>query len=92
MDSKTQFISNKNLSAWWASVAGDSRFDQVLLHASAVAFESCPSLEQRDGILKFKELLLTLSQPDAPAVAFSQPGLKHNLEPKPRTLKPKTTK
>jgi hypothetical protein len=89
MDSKTQFLSNKTLSEWWATISNDTRFDQVLLHSSAVAFENLPSAEQRDGILKFKEILLTLSQPDSPPVAFSQPGLSHNLEPKDRTLKPK---
>lgn len=88
MNAKEQFISNKPLSDWWSNIANDSKFDMVLLHASAVAFEACPSTEQRDGILKFKDLLLTLSQPDAQPVSFSQPGLNHNLEPKPRTLKP----
>jgi hypothetical protein len=89
MTSKDQFIANKTLAQWWASISNDDKFDQVMLHASAVAFENCPSAEQRDGVLKFKEILLTLSQPDSPTVAFSQPGLSHNLEPKSRTLKPK---
>ena len=80
MNAKTQFISDKDLAAWWSSVSQDTRFDKVMLHASAAALEGCPSAEQREGILKFKDLLLTMSQPDAEPIDFAKPGLKHDLE------------
>ena len=87
MTSKDQFISDKTLSGWWGAIASDSRFDRVLLHASGVAFEGVASSEQREGILKFKEILLTMSIPDAAPVKFTNPGLVHDLEHIRRTAK-----
>lgn len=88
MDTKTQFLSDKTLSSWWGGIANDSRFDRVLLHASGVALESCPSVEQRAGVLAFREILLTLANPDAEAVKFSSPGLIHDLDVPRRTVEP----
>ena len=92
MDTKSQFIANKKLAEWWGSIANDARFDHVLLHASGCALEGLPSAEQRDGVLKFKEILLTLSDSDAKPVSFASPGLHHNLEPKPRAIEVNTDK
>jgi hypothetical protein len=88
MDSKTQFLSSKDITSWWASVSSDTRFDMVLLYACGCAIEGLPSAEQREGALKMKEILLTLSQTDEPPVKFVHSGLKYNTEPKSRTLKP----
>ncbi len=91
MNSKDQFIANKNLSAWWGTIAGDSRFDSVLLHAGGMALEGMASQEQRDGALKFKEILLTMAIPEAAPVSFTKPGLHHNLdEPRKTAEAPKT--
>jgi hypothetical protein len=92
MDSKTQFISHKELAEWWASIANDPKFDSVLLYASNVAFEACPSAEQRDGVLRFREILLTLSNADSVLVDFAKPGLSHNLDVKRKTIKPNPKK
>jgi hypothetical protein len=92
MDSKNQFISHKELAEWWASIANDPKFDSVLLYASNVAFEACPSAEQREGVLRFKDILLTLSNQDAPAIDFPQPGLQHNLDTKRKTTESKKGK
>ena len=86
MDSKTQFISQKTLSEWWSSIANDPKFDTVLLYASNVALEAMPSADQRDGALRFKEILLTLSQADAAPIDFPQPGLNHALDTKRKTI------
>lgn len=88
MDSKTQFISSKELAAWWGSVSNDERFDRVLLYASGVAFEGVASSEQREGILRFKEILMTLASAEAPPVKFVSPGLNHDLEPQRRIVQP----
>ncbi len=80
MDSKTQFISQKDLASWWSGISQDPRFDRVLLHASGVALESIPSAEQRTGLLKFKDILLTLSDAEAAPVQFTTPGLLHDLD------------
>jgi hypothetical protein len=85
MTAKDQFINNKPLAEWWAAIAGDTRFDSVLLHAAAVALETCPSSEQREGVIFLKEILLTIAQKEAPVVEFAKPGLNHNLEIKRRT-------
>lgn len=92
MNAKNQFIANKDLAAWWGIIANDARFDAVLLHASAATLESCPSAEQREGVLFLKETLLTLSQPDAEAPKFAQPGLKHDLEVHRRNIAGETKK
>lgn len=92
MNSKDFFNGDKKLSAWWAEIANSASFDRVTQAIKGVALESCPSNEQRAGVLFAIENLLTLSQPDAPPVAFAQPGLNHNLEPKSRTLKPQEKK
>jgi hypothetical protein len=86
MDSKTQFVSNKTLSEWWASIANDPKFDSVLLYASNAAFEGCPTEGQRDGVLKFREILLTLSNQDSAPVDFAKPGLKYDLDIKRKTI------
>jgi len=86
MQAKDQFIAQKNLSEWWSSIANDPKFDTVLLYASNAAFEAMPSSDQRDGVLRFKEILLTLSNPDAAPIDFPQPGLQHNLESKRKTI------
>jgi hypothetical protein len=86
MNSKEQFISNKTLSEWWASISNDPKFDSVLLYASNVAFEACPSAEQRDGVLRFREILLTLSNSDTVPVDFAKPGLKHDLDIKRKAI------
>jgi hypothetical protein len=92
MTSKDLFIQDKDLAAWWSNIANSGNFDRVIQALKGLALETCPNDEQRAGVLFAIDALLTISQPDAPAVAFSQPGLSHNLEPKDRTLKPKTTK
>jgi hypothetical protein len=92
MDTKTQFLSNQNLASWWGGIANDARFDQVLLHASGCALEGCPSEQERAGALKFKEILLTLSNADAEPVKFASPGLNHDLESVRRIAKPPETK
>ena len=89
MNSKEQFLSDKQLHEWWAVISKDARFDKVLLHAAGCALESCPSAEQRAGVLAFKEILLTLSDVNSEPILFPTTGLSHNLEPKSRTLKPK---
>ena len=92
MNAKTQFCSNKDLSAWWSAVSNDTRFDTMLLYAGNVAFEACPSAEQRDGILRFKEILLTLSQPDSAPINFAKTGLIHDLDRPRKTVSTKTEK
>jgi hypothetical protein len=88
MNAKTSFINDKNLAEWWASIANDRRFDTMLLHAGNIAFEACPSAEQREGILRFKDILLTISQPDAAPVDFPKPGLHHDLGSPRKTAPP----
>jgi hypothetical protein len=92
MQAKEQFIAQKELAAWWSSISNDTRFDTMMLFAGNVAFEACPSSEQRDGILRFKEILLTLSQPDAAPVSFAKTGLIHDLDRPRKTVSTKTEK
>jgi hypothetical protein len=92
MTSKQLFIQDKDLTEWWSNIANSGNFDKVTQALKGLALESCPNDEQRAGVLFAIDALLTISQPDAPAVAFSQPGIIHNLEPKSRTLKPKNAK
>lgn len=91
MNAKDQFLSQKTLAEWWASIAGDSKFDAVMLHAQAVALETCPSAEQREGVLTFKDILLTISHAEAKTPKFAKPGINHNLDIPSRTAKPKKT-
>ncbi len=86
MTSKEQFIANKNLAGWWGVVASDSKFDTVLLHAVGMAMEGMASQEQRDGALKFKEILLTMAIPESAPVSFIKPGLHHNLDEPHKTV------
>lgn len=86
MDSKTQFINQKELREWWVSISGDSRFDAVLLYAAAITLETCPSAEQREGVIYMKEVLLTMGDKMSEAPDFPSPGLNHNLETQRRTL------
>ncbi len=90
MTSKEQFIRQKELAAWWQGVASDTRFDSVLVYAAAATLESCPSAEQREGVIFFREMLLNLSLPEAPPPAFARPGLNHDLDIARRTLAVKT--
>ena len=92
MNAKDQFLANKQIREWWASVVSNQNFDVVMLHASAVALESLPSAEQRAGVLTFREILQTLGDKEAGPVKFSSPGLIHNLDVPSRTNKPETEK
>jgi hypothetical protein len=92
MQAKEQFIAQKELAAWWSSVSSDTRFDTMMLFAGNVAFEACPSAEQREGILRFKEILLTLSQPNSAPVSFAKTGLIHDLDRPRKTVSTKTEK
>jgi hypothetical protein len=92
LQAKEQFIAQKELAAWWSSISNDTRFDTMMLFAGNVAFEACPSSEQRDGILRFKEILLTLSQPDAASISFAKTGLIHDLDRPRKTVSTKTEK
>lgn len=85
-------MTQKELAAWWASIAIDPRFDRVLLHASGVALESIPSAEQRAGVLAFKEILLTLSDKDSEPVQFSAPAMKYDLDVQRRIVHPPEVK
>jgi hypothetical protein len=42
--------------------------------------------------LRFKEILLTLSQPDAASISFAKTGLIHNLDRPRKTVSNKTEK
>ena len=91
MKAKIQFLSSsKTLVEWWTSVSIDPRFDLVLLHAGNIALESCPSAEQREGVLFLKETLLTMSQTDIPTPDFPGPGMNHNLDTKRKTIESTT--
>jgi hypothetical protein len=92
MQAKEQFLSNKQLTGWWSGISQDARFDSVLLHASAVALEAVPSEAERTGVLKLKEILLTLADADAAPVKFTSPGLLHDLEKPRRIAKPPEVK
>jgi hypothetical protein len=92
MDAKNQFLNQKPLAEWWASIAGDPKFDAVLLHAAAVTLEACPDSQQRAGVLFFKEVLLTLSQKDSAGPEFAKPGLNHDLEVHRKTVETEQTK
>ena len=89
MNSKELLLSDEALKNWWSGIVGDVKFDKMMLILKAATFEGSPSPEQTAGITKFIESMLSIANKDAAPVAFSQPGLKHNLEPKSRTLKPK---
>ena len=76
----------------------DRQEGSCLLHANGMTLEGMASAEQREGALKFKEILLTMAVPEAAPVSFIRPGLHHNLDephktveaPKPaETTKPK---
>jgi hypothetical protein len=88
MTAKDQFLSNKIIKDWWATVVSNQNFDTVMLHASAVALESLPSAEQRTGVLGFRDILQTLGDKEAGPVKFSSPGLIHALDVPSRTNKP----
>jgi hypothetical protein len=88
MTSKEQFLASKEISSWWASIAVDPRFDRVLLHACGVALEGVPSEAERNGALKFKDILLTLSDVDADPVQFHAPKINHDLDVHRRTVQP----
>lgn len=92
MQTKEIFISNKTLSSWWGQIANDSRFDSVLLHASGMAFEASASQEQREGILTFKNILLTMAIAEAPSPSFPSPGIRHDLDQPRKTVKPPEVK
>ena len=86
MTAKELFLQNKELAKWWAGIANDVRFDQVMLHAAAITLEGCPSPDQRMGVIFLKEVLLTLSEPESGPPLFAQPGLKHELDVHRRTI------
>lgn len=90
MTAKDLFLQNKELAKWWAGIANDTRFDQVMLHAAAITLEGCPSPDQRLGVIFLKEVLLTLSQPESGPPQFAQPGLKHELDLHRRTINDRT--
>jgi hypothetical protein len=92
MTAKDQFLSNKPLKDWWASVVSNQNFDMVMLHACGVALEILPSAEQRTGVVGFKEILQTLGDNEAGPVKFASPGLIHNLDVPSRTNKPEIEK
>ena len=92
MNSKTSFIQNKELAEWWAVISGDSRFDKVVSTLKGMAFEACPSEEQRKGVLFAIEALLTMNQPETDGPDFSRPGIKYDLDSKRRTLEQKPNK
>lgn len=86
MDAKTHFVSNKELREWWSDISNTPKFDLVLLHAAAIALETCPSAEQREGVIFLKNVLLTMSNADSETPNFPSPGLNHNLDSARKTL------
>ena len=92
MTAKAQFLANEKLKAWWSKIVEDEKFDQVMLHASAIALEGCPSSDQRDGVLAFKMILSTMPEAESSDVLFAKPGLSHDLEPKRKTVEEPTPK
>lgn len=93
MNSKSQFLAQQELSKWWSGVVADPRFDRVLLHVSAMAFDSSMTDEQRKGAFLFREELQNLSTPEHVEPRISGPRLDHDFDIKPKTVetpKPKT--
>lgn len=87
--SKEQFCGHKQLAEWWGTVVANPMFDEVMLHARAVALEQTPDAAQRDGALHFGEILSTLHQPGGQAQHFPKPGLRHGLPERKLTDKTK---
>lgn len=88
MNAKIIFLANKDLAAWWANIAHDSRFELVLIHAQAVLMESCPEKARAEGAEAMKATLLDLPDNEGDTTFIPSPGLHHfpdSQPPKPVT-------
>ena len=77
MNAKELFQSDKKLAGWWAGVVGAPEFEQVMLHASVVIFESNPTQEARAGALAFREAIKYLSANDEAQTETPRPQLRY---------------
>lgn len=83
--SKQQFLKDKELAKWWASIVGDERFDKVCTYLRASVMEEAPSKELISGVVQTLHILSTITQGEESFRDFPNPGLHHQAE----TSKPK---
>ena len=86
MNAKTILSQDKKLLAWWSSVVGDSRFDQIMLILKADSFEASPAPEQMTGVTNFISSMSTIIDSEAAPTAYASPGLSHDLDIKRRVV------
>lgn len=80
MNAKANFLAKKELAAWWASVAHDSRFTEILTHARSFIMESRPQLAEIQGAERLIVVLETMSDNEVASFEFPSPGLIHNVD------------
>lgn len=83
---KELFLQDKALSEKWRAWAKSADFNKVLVCADAELLNSSElTPDHLRGAKAFKEILLTLAEPEDDTGGFPQSGLHHDLDPKPRT-------
>lgn len=83
MNAKTNFLHNKELAKWWASIAHDSRFTDVLTHARSFIMESTPERSVVQGAEHLISVLETMTDNPETGMDFPSPGLVHNVDSMP---------
>lgn len=80
MNAKNNFLYDKKLAAWWASIAHDSRFTEVLTHARSAIVETRPERPEVQGAERLIGILETMSDNPESNLEFPSPGLVHNVD------------
>lgn len=83
------FLANKDLAAWWNSIAHDARFDHVVIFAKARFCETQPKTEEIKGVEAFAEIIQTLAENTETSMELPSPGLYHQIDKLPPKPEPK---
>lgn len=88
MTPKEQFLKDKELAKWWASIAHDERFEKALVYCQAQFMQSRPDTAQLSGVLAFIDTLLAISD-NAPSdfdLSAANPGMHHDVDQMPKKV------
>lgn len=80
MTTKELFLSDKELSKFWAGITGSKEFEKVLVYARASFFEMKPDRVQSEAVETFCDMLSHLAENRPEGVRFPSPGLRHDLD------------
>lgn len=84
MTGKERLMRDRDLCAWWVSVAHDPRFDQICLLLNYDASASCDTSEKLKGVRIVMELMEAFTDNEPRQVVIPNPGIVHDFEHAPK--------